>query len=117
MASNMTRGDLRGSRISSTTATSPSLDNNGIATLPIRFIAGMSRDELIEVIRAAQMPLIDARTLRRLPFMERPALERLAHLARRCCRTRRRGCVEARELEAGAHASARSETDSFWEDL
>ena len=60
----------------------------GIATLSIRAISSMSRDELIAVICAADLPLVDARKRRHLPFMDRPSLERLAHLARRCCRTR-----------------------------
>ena len=87
MASNFIRGALRQSDHSPRTATSASLDRI-IAELPIRSIAAMSRDDLIHVIRESQLPLIDARTLRRLPFFDRPALERLAHLARRCCRTR-----------------------------
>ena len=88
MASHVARGDFRVG-FSSGTATDPSLDKIKIAELPVRFIAEMSREELIRVIRAAQLPLLDPRTLRRLPFLDRPALERLAHLARRCCRTRR----------------------------
>jgi len=87
MASNFIRGDWRQSDHSPRTATSASLDII-IAELPIRSIAAMSRDDLIHVIRESQLPLIDARTLRRLPFFDRPALERLAHLARRCCLTR-----------------------------
>jgi hypothetical protein len=88
MASHVIRGDHPVS-FSSGTATDASADKINIAELPVRFIAEMSREELIRVIRAAQLPLLDPRTLRRLPFLDRPALERLAHLARRCCRTRR----------------------------
>jgi hypothetical protein len=87
MASYIARGDFRVA-LSSGTATDPSLEKIKIAELPIRFIAEMSREELIRVIRAAQLPLLDSRALRRLPFLDRPALERLAHLGRRCCRTR-----------------------------
>jgi hypothetical protein len=63
-------------------------ETTAIAELPSRFIADMSRDELIRIICGAQLPWLDARTLRRFPFLDRPALERLAHLARRCCRNR-----------------------------
>jgi hypothetical protein len=101
MASHVFRGDFRISGFSSATATDPSLDKIKIAELPVRFIAEMSREELIRVIRTAQLPLLDARTLRRLPFLDRSALERLAHLARRCCRTRR---TQTRTTpEAGRH--------------
>jgi len=88
MASHVDQSDFRVD-FSSGTATDASLDKIKIAELPIRFIAEMSREELIGVIRTAQLPLLDSRALRRLPFLDRPALERLAHLGRRCCRTRR----------------------------
>ena len=87
MATNCIRGALRQSDHSPNSATSPSPDRI-IAELPIRSIAAMSRDDLIHLIRESQLPLIDVRTLRRLPFFDRPALVRLAHLARRCCRSR-----------------------------
>jgi hypothetical protein len=87
MASNFIRGALRQSDHSPETTISSLLDRI-IAELPIRSISAMSRDDLIHVIRESQLPLIDARTLRRLPFFDRSALERLAHLARRCCRSR-----------------------------
>jgi len=99
MASQTARGDFRVSGFTSATATDLSLDKTTIAELPVRFIAEMSREELIRVIRTAQLPLLDARALRRLPFLDRPALERLAHLARRCCRTR--------------HAQGRNNPDSL----
>jgi hypothetical protein len=88
MASKMIRGERWVGDHSSKRGAIPSLDNTTIAELPIGLIACMSRDELVGLIREAQLPLVDARTLRRLPFMDRPALERLAHMARRCCRTR-----------------------------
>jgi hypothetical protein len=102
MASHVARGDFRVA-FSSATTTDPSLDKIKIAELPIRFIAEMSREDLIRVIGAAQLPLLDSRTLRRLPFLDRPALERLAHLARRCCRTRRAQTrTTVRELNASS---------------
>ncbi len=114
MASEMVRGDLGASGFSSATATVPSLDKIKIAELPVRFISDMSREDLIRVIRAAQLPFIDARTLRRLPFIDRPALERLAHLSRRCCRTWR-----TRETHPDDEQGASVEIGKrvFWEDM
>jgi hypothetical protein len=116
MVSQLARGDLQ-MTFTSATATGPSLDKNEIADLPVRFISEMSREDLIRMIRAAQLPLIDVRTLRRLPFIDRSALERLAHLARRCCRTWRfqAGIAEAHRRDQSP--MQRAESGSFWEDL
>jgi hypothetical protein len=117
MVSQLARGDLEMSGFTSASATGPSLDKNKIADLPVRFVSEMSREDLIHMIRGAQLPLIDVRTLRRLPFIDRSALERLAHLARRCCRTRR---FQARIAEAhrrDQNPMQRAESESFWEDL
>jgi hypothetical protein len=114
MASKLTRGDLRASGLAPARPTSLSpLNKNTIAKLPIRFISEMSRDDLIRVIRTAELPLVDARALPRLPYLDRAALERLAHLARRCCRTWRAG---GGVLGAGARSQG-SARDSFWEDM
>jgi len=56
-----------------------------IAELPSAILSDMDRDELIRVIRGAELPLIDARTRGRLIDLDRTRLERLAHAARRCC--------------------------------
>jgi hypothetical protein len=110
MASYIARGDFRVA-FSSGTATDPSLDRIKIAELPVRFIAEMSREELIRVIRAAQLPLLDSRALRRLPFLDRPALERLAHLGRRCCRTRRAQTTTSRSPDDVSPAQGRRSID------
>jgi hypothetical protein len=46
----------------------------------------MGPQQLIRVIRAAELPLVDARTSERLQYLDRATLQRLAHLAQRCCR-------------------------------
>jgi len=117
MVSQLARGDLQMSGFTSATATGPPLDKNKIADLPVRFISEMSREDLIRMIRAAQLPLIDARTLRRLPFIDRSALERLAHLARRCCRTRRFQASIAEGHRRDQSPMQRAESESFSEDL
>jgi len=61
------------------------LDKSTIADLSSASISEMDREELIRVIRAAELPLIDARILARLPDLDPATLERLAHLARGCC--------------------------------
>ncbi len=62
------------------------LDKSTVAEIPSGLISRMSREELIRVIQAAELPLLNARTRERLPYLDRMVLERLAHLARRCCR-------------------------------
>jgi len=41
---------------------------------------------LIRVVQAAELPWLSPRTRERLLYLDRMTLERLAHLARRCCR-------------------------------
>jgi len=114
MASDMARGHFRTSGFSSVTAAVSTLDKTKIAELPVRFISDMSREELIRLIRAAQLPLVDARTLPRLPYLDRAALERLAHLARRCCRSWRSslGRVEPEKSPVD-----RRDDEADWEDM
>jgi hypothetical protein len=61
-------------------------DKPAVAGLTIGIISKMSRDELIRVIDGADLPLIDSRNRQRLRYLDRPSLQRLAQLARRCCR-------------------------------
>lgn len=61
-------------------------DKPSVAGLAIGKIAEMSREELIDVIRGSDLPLIDSRNRQRLKYLDRVSLERLAQLARRCCR-------------------------------
>jgi hypothetical protein len=68
-------------------AASETLDDALIAGFTPVEIAQMTDDELVRAIRAARLPLrggIDVH----LEFHDRRTLERLAHLARRCCQTR-----------------------------
>ncbi|REJ88782.1 MAG: hypothetical protein DWQ34_21180 [Planctomycetota bacterium] len=48
-------------------------------------ISQMSRWELVDFIKQADVPLCDD-TVARLDYLARPDLERLAFLTRRCCR-------------------------------
>jgi hypothetical protein len=61
-------------------------DKPAVAGLAIGIISKMSADELISVIDGADLPLINNRNRQRLKYLDRPSLERLAQLARRCCR-------------------------------
>ncbi len=62
------------------------LDKTRVAEIPVGLISELTRAELIRLIEVAELRLVDARTRARLPFLDRPTLERLAHLARRSCR-------------------------------
>ncbi len=64
----------------------PALDKSTVADIPSGLVSQMSREELIRVVQAAELPLLRARTRERLPYFDRTTLERLVHLARRCCR-------------------------------
>lgn len=63
-------------------------DQATIAALTLAAIAEMSADDLIGIVRGADLPHASLRHPDRLRFMNRPDLERLACLARRCCRNR-----------------------------
>jgi hypothetical protein len=89
MVSNIVRSPS--SQKNSTTTSWPrsqdeALDKAAIAEIPTGLFSQMSREELIRVIRASELPLVDARTLERFQYLDRATLQRLAHLARRCCR-------------------------------
>ena len=66
------------------------LDKSDVAELSLLQISRMTCDELIRVIRAAQLPLLRPDVDEQLEFQDRPTLERLVYLARRCCRNQ--GC-------------------------
>ena len=66
------------------------LDKSDVAELSLLKISRMTCDELIRVIRAAQLPLLRPDADEQLEFQDRPTLERLVYLARRCCRNQ--GC-------------------------
>ena len=75
-------------RVSLTGRTS-TLDDERIAYLTDREIAHMSRDQLVDTIRAARLPVIRKGVNRTLPHYDRETLERLVFLTRRCCHDRR----------------------------
>jgi hypothetical protein len=89
MTSKFHRGDWSHDSLSTSPAPTPFIDGEAIAALAVGAIGLLNRDDLIRVIREGHLPLVDGRTLRRLPFLDRASLERLAHLSRRCCQTRR----------------------------
>jgi hypothetical protein len=95
MASKIHRGDWPHDSFSPSLAAPSVIDKEAIAGLPIGAIASLNREDLIRVIREGQLPLVDARTLRRLQFLDRSSLERLAHLSRRCCQTRQTQMTDA----------------------
>lgn len=64
------------------------LDDATIADLSLTTISQMTRDELVRVIRDARLPLLAASSAEHLAFHDRRTLERLTHLAGRCCRHR-----------------------------
>jgi len=65
------------------------LDKSSIAKLSAASIDSMTCDELVRVIRAAELPTLFRPHLDQyLPFYDRETLKRLGYLARRCCQTR-----------------------------
>ena len=62
------------------------LDKSAVAAIPIGAITAMTREELIRVIEAADLPVLGPLVSDHLLNLERETLERLAHEARRCCR-------------------------------
>jgi hypothetical protein len=61
------------------------LDQGTIADLRPTRIAQMTRDELVRMIRIADLPFLSAETYEHLALHDRQTLERLANLARKCC--------------------------------
>src|SRR5512140_2758005 len=64
------------------------LDDAMIADLSALKISQMTRDEFVRMIRAARLPQLNSATGEHLELYDRRTLERLAFLARRCCRNR-----------------------------
>lgn len=64
------------------------LDHAAIAELPPTHISQMDCDELVRVVRIAQLPFLSTETNEHLELRDRQTLERLANLARLCCRNR-----------------------------
>jgi hypothetical protein len=62
------------------------LDKVMIAALSATQISEMTRAELIRVVERTCLPQTAAQCNDYLAFAERPTLERLVFLARRCCR-------------------------------
>ena len=62
------------------------LDQGLIADLPEGLVNSMTCDELVRVIRAANVSHLEC-YYQRLPYYDCETLRRLAHLACRCCRT------------------------------
>lgn len=72
------------------------LDKSAIAELSAGLIDRMTCDELVRIIRAAEVPVLGRPDLYgRLPFYDRETLQRLAHVARRCCQMR--NCEPSRD--------------------
>jgi hypothetical protein len=62
------------------------LGKSSVAELSAALINSMTCDELIRVIRAADLPTLFRPELQQsIPFYDRETLKRLAYLARRCC--------------------------------
>jgi len=63
------------------------LGKSAVAQLTAVVIDGLTCEELVGVIRAANLPPLSRPELQqRLPFYDHDTLRRLAYLARRCCR-------------------------------
>jgi len=65
------------------------LDKSDIAELSATAINNMTCDELVRMIRVANLRnLLRPDLVRDLPFYDHTVLTRLAHLAQRCCRNK-----------------------------
>ncbi len=62
-------------------------DKASIASLSPAAITGLTKEELLDVIRSAEFPP-SALRYERLRFLKRPELERMAYIASHCCRLR-----------------------------
>ena len=67
-------------------ATIDDFDRRVVAALSDREIAEMDDEELIGTIQSSRLPFVDSVLFARLAQMDRPTLEKLVYLARRCCR-------------------------------
>ncbi len=63
------------------------LDKSDVAAIPYADVAAMTREELIRVVKAADLPMLGPRIRNHLAYQSREVLERLAHSARRSCRS------------------------------
>ena len=61
-------------------------DRAAVAALSDRDVLEMGDDELIWTIQATRLPFADSALCTRLKQLDRPTLEKLLYLARRCCR-------------------------------
>ena len=66
-------------------------DRERIAGLSTVDIYDLTSEDLVDVVRAADVPFLPSEVQGRLEFQDRCVLERLAFLARECCRNRRPG--------------------------
>ena len=84
--------DLR--RIPARCDTFEALDKSDIAEWSAAVINDMTCDELVRMIRVANLPVLLRPDLdRHLPFYDHAVLTRLAHLASRCCRNQGQGSL------------------------
>jgi hypothetical protein len=83
-------------------ATCEALDTDTISELSDATLAALTRDELVRVITAGHVPLPAEYDGNRLLLRDRPALLRMAHLARYACRNlmRERTCGPDAQWEA-----------------
>jgi hypothetical protein len=77
------------------------LDDVTIADFSLIAISQMTRDELVRVVRASRLPLLTIARDEHLQFHDRQTLERLVHLARRCCHNRMTASLSRRSVVSG----------------
>ena len=80
------------------------LEKSDIAALSATAVNKMTCDELVRMIRVANLPDMLCPDLdQHLPFYDRTVLTRLAHLAQRCCRTQGQGSLgkESKQVLCG----------------
>ena len=63
-------------------------DRPDVAGLSCADIQGLTFDELVSVVQTAPPPTVPLQMLGHLEYQNREVLERLAFLARECCRNR-----------------------------
>jgi hypothetical protein len=64
----------------------PAMNKGSIAQLSLQEIADMSREGLVGVIRAAELPFMRQTGLDKISKLDRPTLQRLVYMTRHCCR-------------------------------
>lgn len=57
-----------------------------VAQLSCEEVARLATPDLLEVLEAADLPLLHSYDPERLAHYDRPTLERLVYMARHCCR-------------------------------